>query len=65
VVKPNECRCLFEPCKEKMLEENLHNPRLTEHPAFDIVCLNHWVLKPAGLSYKPKLYHSVYQRENE
>jgi hypothetical protein len=46
VVKPNECRCLCEG-KEKMLEKNMHDRCLTEHPAFDIGCLNHWVLKRA------------------
>jgi hypothetical protein len=30
-----------------MLEKNMHDRCLTEHPAFDIGCLNHWVLKRA------------------
>ena len=57
VVKPDECRCCLEidPCKEKMLEEKMHDRCLTEHPAFDIGCLNHWVLKLAGLSYKTRI----------
>ena len=29
VVKPDECRCcLYEPCKDKMLEENMHGQHL-------------------------------------
>ena len=36
-------------CKEKMLEENMHDRYLTEHPAFDFGCLKHWVSKLAGL----------------
>jgi hypothetical protein len=38
-----------------MLEENMHDRSLTEHPAFDIGCLNLWVLKLAGLSYKTQI----------
>ena len=28
VIKPDECHCLCEPCKEKMLEENMHDQLL-------------------------------------
>jgi hypothetical protein len=35
-----------------MLEENMHDRCLTEHPAFDIGCLKHWLLKLAGLILK-------------
>jgi hypothetical protein len=38
-----------------MLEENMHDCCLTEHPAFDTGCLKHWVLKLAGLSYKTRI----------
>ena len=57
VVNPEECHCCFEidTCKEKMAEENMHDHCLTEHPAFDVGCLNHWVLKLAGLSYKTRV----------
>ena len=47
--------CLCEPCMEKILEENMHARCFTEHPAFDIGCLNHWVLKLAGLSNKTRI----------
>ena len=51
----------------KMLEENMHGCCLTEHPAFDIGCLNHWVLKLAGLSYKTRIkgcqnYTTLYKK---
>jgi hypothetical protein len=39
-----------------MLEKNMHDRCLTEHLAFDIGCLNHWVLKLAVfLSYKTQI----------
>ena len=49
VVKPDECQCCFEieQCREKMQEEK-HNICITSHPAFDVGCLNQWVLKLAG-----------------
>ena len=61
VVKPDECRCCFEieQCKEKMQGEQLGNICLTSHPAFDVGCLNRWVLKLAGLSYKTKVKGSI------
>lgn len=57
VVNPEDCRCCFEidACKEKMAEENMQDHCLTDHPAFEIGCLNHWVLKLAGLGYKTRV----------
>ena len=53
-----ECRCCteIEECSQRLLV-NYSKPNInciTEHPGFNEVCLNEWVLEVAGLGLKSK-----------
>ncbi|KAK3727223.1 hypothetical protein QZH41_020360 [Actinostola sp. cb2023] len=69
VVKHDECRCCMEVdrCREKMEESDMYDECITDHVAFENVCLDTWVLEVAGIGLKTKArksYNAVLGREN-
>ena len=71
MVKPEECRCCMEieQCRHKMFdhEDGESQKCILDHPGFNDVCLNEWVLETASLGLKTKgrrNYASVF-RENQ
>ncbi|XP_028419305.1 uncharacterized protein LOC114545162 [Dendronephthya gigantea] len=68
IVKPEECRCCMEisQCRDKMYEheDEGHQKCIVDHPGFNDVCLNEWVLEIASLGLKTKghrNYNSVFR----
>ena len=72
VVKPQECRCCMEiqQCHDKMADFEKCGERkcILNHPGFNYVCLNEWVLETASLGLKTKgrkSYDSMFRRSNK
>ena len=57
MVKPEECRCCMETeqCHKMFDHEDGESQKcISDHPGFNDVCLNEWVLETASLGLKTK-----------
>jgi len=66
-VKPEECFCCLEMerCREKMEVIEMEDTCITEHPGFENVCLDKWVLETAAIGLKTKSRRSYVSLHKE
>lgn len=56
VVRAEECRCCMDVNRytERMWEVGKEGHCITNHPGFESVCLNYWVLQTARIGFKTR-----------